>query len=298
MIAAVRRDRAPEDDRRDRRSCSGASATSGYPYVWGGEWGLATPEPSGLGGQPVAGFDCSGFSWWPLRANDGGIWNIAPPRPYAGWQLPQRSSADMARSVTKFDQLVPGDLMFYDGDDDGIVDHVDMYIGNGFSLDSSRTPGGVTIMWVGDGWYRDHFVHGRGSSRVGSEPATRHRRSPPGAPPLVPGERPRPVRVRGAGHDHRLGLRRDGPVGLHDGLARPHAGAAEARQPAAHDDLAVVLRELVPVVDAHVRKDEVPARIADPRSACAPRVAALLEIGQVDRVVHMAVVRPCRAIGS
>ena len=33
----------------------------GYPYVWGGEWGLATPEPSALGGQPVAGFDCSGL---------------------------------------------------------------------------------------------------------------------------------------------------------------------------------------------------------------------------------------------
>ena len=134
----------------------------GYPYVWGGEWGLATPEPSGLGGQPIAGFDCSGFSWWTLRANDGGIWKVAPPRPYAGWQLPQRSSADMARTGhLKFDQLVPGDLMFYDGDDDGIVDHVDVYIGNGFSLDSSHTPGGVTIMWVGDGWYRDHFVHGR-----------------------------------------------------------------------------------------------------------------------------------------
>ena len=41
------------------------------------------------------------------------------------------------------------------------VDHVDTYIGNGYALDSSSTPGGVTIMWVGDGWYRDHFVHGR-----------------------------------------------------------------------------------------------------------------------------------------
>ena len=51
--------------------------------------------------------------------------------------------------------------MFYDGDGDGTVDHVDTYIGNGFALDSSSTPGGVTIMWVGDGWYRDHFVHGR-----------------------------------------------------------------------------------------------------------------------------------------
>ena len=133
----------------------------GFPYVWGGEWGLRN-APSGLGGQPVPGFDCSGLVWWALRANDGGAWTVHPPRPYAGWPLAQRTSADMARSGTlTFHRLMPGDLMFYDGDDDGTVDHVDIYIGNGYALDSSNTPGGVTIMWVGDGWYRDHFVHGR-----------------------------------------------------------------------------------------------------------------------------------------
>jgi cell wall-associated NlpC family hydrolase len=58
-------------------------------------------------------------------------------------------------------QLMPGDLMFYDGNDDGTVDHVDVYVGNGYALDSSSTPAGVTLMWVGDGWYREHFVHGR-----------------------------------------------------------------------------------------------------------------------------------------
>jgi cell wall-associated NlpC family hydrolase len=61
----------------------------------------------------------------------------------------------------RYDRLLPGDLMFYDGNDDGTVDHVDVYIGNGYALDSSNTPGGVTIMWVADGWYREHFVHGR-----------------------------------------------------------------------------------------------------------------------------------------
>ena len=34
-------------------------------------------------------------------------------------------------------------------------------IGRGWALDSSSTPGGVTIMWVGSGWYRDHFKWGR-----------------------------------------------------------------------------------------------------------------------------------------
>jgi cell wall-associated NlpC family hydrolase len=133
----------------------------GFPYVWGGEWGLEH-APSGLGGQPVPGFDCSGLSWWALRRNDGGAWKVHPPRPYAGWALAQRTSADMARyGKLRYDRLVPGDLMFYDGNRDGTVDHVDVYIGNGYSLDSSSTPGGVTIMRVGEGWYRDHFVHGR-----------------------------------------------------------------------------------------------------------------------------------------
>jgi cell wall-associated NlpC family hydrolase len=135
----------------------------GYPYVWGGEWGLRSAEPSGLGGQAVAGFDCSGLVWWLMRGNDGGAWQVAPPRPYAGWTLAERSSADMARrgGSVPYDELKPGDLMFYDGNDDRRVDHVNTYIGNGWALDSSSSLGGVTIMWVADGWYRDHFVHGR-----------------------------------------------------------------------------------------------------------------------------------------
>jgi cell wall-associated NlpC family hydrolase len=130
---------------------------AGYPYVYAGEWGL--PSSS----QPVPGFDCSGLTWWLLRANDGGSWKVSPPRPYAGWALAERSSPDMAGTGKEltYEQLLPGDLMFYDGDGDGRVDHVDTFIGNGWALDSSSTPGGVTVMWVGDGWYRDHFVHGR-----------------------------------------------------------------------------------------------------------------------------------------
>jgi cell wall-associated NlpC family hydrolase len=127
----------------------------GYPYVWGGEWGIDSS-------QPVPGFDCSGLMWWAMRRNDGGAWRVHPPRPYAGWALPQRTSADMARfGNLKYDALRPGDLMFYDGNDDGTVDHVDLYIGNGYALDSSSSTGGATIMWVGSGWYRDHFEHGR-----------------------------------------------------------------------------------------------------------------------------------------
>ena len=144
---------------------------AGYPYLWGGEWGFETKEPSALGGQPRSGFDCSGLSWWLLRADEGSYWNISPPRPYKGWSLPQRTSADMATMAPRrisYTKLEPGDLAFYDGDGDGVVDHVDTFIGNGFALDSSSTPGGVSIMWVGNShglygsdWYRQHFVWGR-----------------------------------------------------------------------------------------------------------------------------------------
>jgi cell wall-associated NlpC family hydrolase len=69
-----------------------------------------------------------------------------------------------------YNQLIPGDLMFY-ASGGSTVDHVDVYIGNGFSLDSSSSPGGVTIMPVGSGWYFDHFVHGR---RIVPAPGSGH----------------------------------------------------------------------------------------------------------------------------
>jgi NlpC/P60 family len=136
----------------------------GYPYIWAGEWGFDAPAPSAFGGQPGPGFDCSGITWWAMRRDDGVYWEISPPRPYEGWPLAQRSSAEMARMTKdrlRFADLRPGDLMFYDGDQDGTVDHVDVYVGNGWSLDSSSSIAGVTLMWVETGWYRQHFVHGR-----------------------------------------------------------------------------------------------------------------------------------------
>jgi hypothetical protein len=51
--------------------------------------------------------------------------------------------------------------MFYDWDHNGVVDHVDTYVGGGWSLDSSSGVGGVTFMWTGSGAYADNFTHGR-----------------------------------------------------------------------------------------------------------------------------------------
>ena len=134
----------------------------GYPYVWSGEWFETTPAGYCCGYQPIGGFDCSGFTWWLMRAASSD-WNPMPPRDYRGWALPQRSSAEMASSGHKvrFKALEPGDLVFYDGDGNGQVDHVDVYLGNGWAMDSGSSVGGVSIVKVDEGWYRDHFVHGR-----------------------------------------------------------------------------------------------------------------------------------------
>ena len=134
----------------------------GYPYVWGGDWNEATGSGYCCGTQPVGGFDCSGITWWMLKNSAGG-WDNHPPRPYVGWDLPQRTSALMAAvGNIGWNRRAVGDLMFYYGDDDGTVDHVDTYIGNGWSLDSGSSNAGVTITYTGEGsWYQDHFVHAR-----------------------------------------------------------------------------------------------------------------------------------------
>jgi hypothetical protein len=134
----------------------------GYPYVWGGEWNKPSPKSYPFGYQPVGGFDCSGLTWWIMKKTGNG-WDNQPPRPYAGWSLGQRTSADMATvGHVRYDALSVGDLMFYDGDGDGRVDHVDTYVGSGWSLDSGGSNAGVTITFTGPGsWYDEHFVHGR-----------------------------------------------------------------------------------------------------------------------------------------
>jgi hypothetical protein len=134
----------------------------GYPYIWGGEWGEATPDGYCCGWQPQGGFDCSGITWWAMKRSTSG-WDVTPPRPYEGWDLAERSSAQMAAVGTKvrWDEIRPGDLLLYDGNDDGTVDHVDTYLGNGWALDSGSSNAGVTITYVAGTWYEDHFVHAR-----------------------------------------------------------------------------------------------------------------------------------------
>ena len=143
-----------------------AFSYAGYPYVWGGEWHRATTSGYCCGQQPVGGFDCSGFAWWVLRAPANG-WDNTTWRPYRGWALPERTSSDMAKATATriaFGGVRPLDLVFFDTDSvtsDGTsyasVDHVGIALGNGWMVHSSGSRGGISIDWIGDGWWRDHF---------------------------------------------------------------------------------------------------------------------------------------------
>ena len=134
----------------------------GYPYVRGGEWPEPTSSGYCCGNQPVGGFDCSGLTWWLMKSAVEG-WDPTAFRGYPGWDLAQRTSASMASVGARvtWEELVPGDLLFYDGDANGTVDHVNTYLGNGWAMDSSSGSGGVALVSVVGNWYQDHFVHGR-----------------------------------------------------------------------------------------------------------------------------------------
>ncbi len=130
----------------------------GYPYIWGGEWFKKN------GSQPTGGWDCSGFLWWSLKRPISWYDPTKAGRPYNGWSLPQRTSATMAGSGGRigYSNLKPGDLMFYDGSGDAVVDHVNMYAGNGWAFDTGSSVGGTSLLQVDQGtWYRDHFKWGR-----------------------------------------------------------------------------------------------------------------------------------------
>lgn len=92
----------------------------GKPYVWG----AAGPDT----------FDCSGLTQW--------VWGKA------GVQLPHYTGDqwNAGRHVTR-DQLIPGDLVFFDAS----LDHVGIYIGNGQMIHAPHTGAVVRVenVWWG-----------------------------------------------------------------------------------------------------------------------------------------------------
>ena len=95
------------------------------PYLWGGT-------------SPGTGFDCSGYVQYVFAQN--------------GISLP-RVSRDQYKVGTSvdFNNLQPGDLVFFSFAKNGIVDHDGIYVGNGQFINSSSSKG-VTIYDLGPYW--------------------------------------------------------------------------------------------------------------------------------------------------
>ncbi|TGE33981.1 NlpC/P60 family protein [Desulfosporosinus sp. Sb-LF] len=112
---------------------STAKQNLGVRYQWGGA-------------KPETGFDCSGFVSYVFGQN--------------GISLP-RISRDQFTVGTgvNYEDLQPGDLVFFSLDGDNIVDHVGIYLGNGQFINASSSKG-VTVYTIGPYW-KSYYVGAR-----------------------------------------------------------------------------------------------------------------------------------------
>jgi cell wall-associated NlpC family hydrolase len=130
----------------------------GYPYVWGGE--SESPE-SPFGHQAHGGFDCSGF-----------VWRVYKLQTYSGAgklgdTLRGRTTYAMSGEVPAskriaFAKLQPADVIFFGthgpASKPAEVDHMGIYLGNGWFIHSSGY--GVAVAQL-SGWYRTRFAWAR-----------------------------------------------------------------------------------------------------------------------------------------
>lgn len=121
----------------------------GTRYTWGGE-------------SPGEGFDCSGFVRYVFGQQGVHLPRVSRQQAHAGEPL-RRSFSGLAR----------GDLMFFAGDD-GVIDHVAIYAGNGRILHSTSSGGGVRydeLSGSRGSWFTSHFVAARRVITVQDAPA-------------------------------------------------------------------------------------------------------------------------------
>ena len=99
----------------------------GVPYVWAG----ATPQ----------GFDCSGLVQYVFAQ----LGVSLPHNTVAQWNDPR------AVSVPE-NELQAGDLVFFNG-----LDHVGIYIGDGYFVDAPHTGTNVRVDSLSEGWYASRY---------------------------------------------------------------------------------------------------------------------------------------------
>jgi cell wall-associated NlpC family hydrolase len=141
-----------------KRILSTAARFIGYPYVWGGESETTT---SAYGRQVHGGFDCSGFVWrvYKLQAypSEGILADVLKGRTtYA------MSGEVPAAQRIPFSKLQPADVIFFGAagpkSKPAQVDHMGIYLGNGWFIHSSDY--GVAVAQL-NGWYAQRFAWAR-----------------------------------------------------------------------------------------------------------------------------------------
>jgi cell wall-associated NlpC family hydrolase len=119
----------------------------GYPYVWGGE---SEFSESPYGPQAHGGFDCSGF-----------VWRVFKLETYAGAArlaetLQGRTTYMMSGEAQRIPpaKLQPADVIFFGArgpkSKPAQIDHMGIYLGNGWFIHSSRH--GVAVARVSGGY--------------------------------------------------------------------------------------------------------------------------------------------------
>jgi cell wall-associated NlpC family hydrolase len=130
----------------------------GYPYVWGGE--SEFPE-SPYGPQVHGGFDCSGFVWrvYKVEAYPGAARLADVLQGRTTYAMSGEVPAAKRISLAK---LQPADILFFGANGTkskpAQVDHMGVYLGNGWFIHSSGYGVAVTTL---SGWYEKRFAWAR-----------------------------------------------------------------------------------------------------------------------------------------
>jgi cell wall-associated NlpC family hydrolase len=141
-----------------KRILTTAARFIGYPYVWGGE---SEGKQSVYGPQVHGGFDCSGFVWRVYK-----LQSYANAGRLAG-TLRGRTTYSMSGEVPRPKRiplagLEPADVIFFGARGSkskaAQVDHMGIYLGNGWFIHSSGY--GVAVATL-SGWYEQRFAWGR-----------------------------------------------------------------------------------------------------------------------------------------
>lgn len=141
-----------------RRILTTAFRLVGYPYVWGG---TSDVRQVYSGKTLPGGYDCSGFVWrvYKLQAY--------PSSGALAATLQGRTTYTMSGEVTKAKRIAaaalqPADVIFFGAkgprSKPAEVDHMGIYVGNGWFVHSSRY--GVALERL-SGWYQERFAWAR-----------------------------------------------------------------------------------------------------------------------------------------